>query len=132
MRRATRFLPVFVAAALLAGCASSRYDWELLGRKEVSLLGNVDRDSIHVGRSQGRFRELRVVVEGAPVEMYDMEVIFGDGSSFRPETRLFFAPNTESRTINLPGRDRVIRRIDFVYRKSSGLFQRARVSVYGR
>ena len=37
-----------------------------------------------------------------------------------------------SRTIDLPGRGRIIRKIDFVYRKTSGLFRQATVSVYGR
>jgi hypothetical protein len=37
-----------------------------------------------------------------------------------------------SRSIDLPGGKRVIRKIDFVYRKTSGLFRQATVSVYGR
>jgi hypothetical protein len=126
-----RFFP-FAVALLLVSCASrGGADWELLGRKNVSFLG-VDRDTLHVGRSQGRFRELKIMVEGAPVEMYDINIVFGDGSSFRPETRLHFAPGTESRTIDLPGSNRIIRKIDFVYRKTSGLFRQATVSVYGR
>jgi hypothetical protein len=132
MRTSKRFIP-FLAIALLAGACASRggSHWELLGRKSVSFVG-VDHDTLDVGRSQGRFRELKIVVEGAPVEMYDVRVVFGDGSEFRPQTRLFFEPNTQSRAIDLPGRARVIRKIDFVYRKTSGLFRQATVSVFGR
>jgi hypothetical protein len=130
MRRICRLLPLIGAAVLIAACASTRDDWELLGRKEVSFL--VERDTIDVGRSQGRFRQLRIVVEGAPVEMRDIRVTFGDGSTFHPETRLEFGADTISRAIDLPGRDRVIRKIDFLYRKTSGLFRQATVSVYGR
>lgn len=133
MRALNRFLPLVAVTLLVGACASrGRTDWELLGQKSVSFLGVVDRDTLDVGRSQGRFRELKIVVEGAPVEMYDIDVVFGDGSSFHPETRLNFAPNTVSRTIDLPGRDRVIRKINFVYRKTSGVFRQATVSVYGR
>jgi hypothetical protein len=64
--------------------------------------------------------------------MRDIGVTFGDGSTFHPETRLEFQPGSESRAIDLPGRDRFIRRIDFVYRKTSGIFRQATVSVYGR
>ena len=73
-----------------------------------------------------------LVVEGAPVEMYDIRVVFGNGTDFRPETRLYFAPDTQTRAIDLPGGDRFIRKIDFVYRKTSGIFRQATVSVYGR
>lgn len=131
MRNIHRLLASVAVTSLLVSCASgSGGGWELLGRKDVSLL--VDHDTLDVGRSQGRFRELKFVVEGAPVEMYDVRIVFGDGSDFRPQTRLNFAPNSVSRSIDLPGRSRVIRKIDFVYRKTSGLFRQATVSVYGR
>jgi hypothetical protein len=130
MRKTVRFLPTLVAFALAAACASTGGDWELLGRKDVSFL--VERDTIDVGRAEGRFHALRIVVDGAPVEIRDIRVTFGDGSSFHPETRLNFAAGSESRTIDLPGRGRIIRKIDFVYRKTSGIFRQATVSVYGR
>jgi hypothetical protein len=129
VRTIARFA-LLVATSLLIACASTSGDWELLGRKEVSFI--VERDTIEVGRSEGRFRQLRIVVEGAPVEMRDIGVTFGDGSTVHPETRLEFQPGSESRAIDLPGRDRFIRRIDFVYRKTSGIFRQATVSVYGR
>lgn len=128
MRRMTRFLAA-LAFALAVACASTRDDWELLGRKDVSFL--VERDTIDVRESEGRFRVLRIVVEGAPVEIRDIRVTFGDGSAFHPETRLNFAAGSESRSIDLPGGRRVIRKIDFLYRKTSGIFRQATVSVYG-
>jgi hypothetical protein len=129
MRKRRRLLMLFLVSTQV-GCASTSGDWELLGRKEVSFI--VERDTIEVGRSEGRFRELRIVVEGAPVEMRDIKVTFGDGSTFHPETRLEFRPGSESRSIDLPGRNRFIRKIDFLYRKTSGIFRQATVSVYGR
>ena len=130
MKKAVRLVTAVLQLGLAVACVSTRDDWELLGRKDVSFL--VERDTIDVGRSEGRFRALRIVVEGAPVEMRDIRVTFGDGSTFHPETRLHFAENSVSRTIDLPGRGRIIRKIDFVYRKTSGIFRQATVSVYGR
>ena len=130
MRKAIHFLPTLLALGLAVACVSTRADWELLGRKDVSFL--VERDTIDVGRSEGRLSALKIVVDGAPVEIRDIRVTFGDGSTFHPETRLTFAPGSESRSIDLPGRGRVIRKIDFVYRKTSGIFRQATVSVYGR
>ena len=129
MRKALRLVPALLLGLAVA-CVSTRDDWELLGRKDVSFL--VERDTIDVGRSEGRFRVLKFVVEGAPVEMRDIRVTFGDGSTFHPETQLRFAENSVSRTVDLPGRRRVIRKIDFVYRKTSDIFRRATVSVYAR
>ena len=131
MKKAIRFIPAILALGIAAACVSTGGgDWELLGRKEVSFI--VERDTIEVGRAEGRFHALKLVVEGAPVEMRDIRVTFGDGSTFHPETRLNFAPNSVSRTIDLPGRERVIRKIDFLYRKTSGIFRVATVTVYGR
>jgi len=131
MRLVRRLLVPLGIALLFVSCATRRGgDWELLGTKSVSFL--VDHDTLDVGRSQGSFRQLKFVVEGAPVEMYDIRVVFGNGTDFRPETRLYFAPDTQTRAIDLPGGDRFIRKIDFVYRKTSGIFRQATVSVYGR
>ena len=131
MRQVRRLLVPLGIALLFVSCATRRGgDWELLGTKSVSFL--VDHDTLDVGRSQGSFRQLKFVVEGAPVEMYDIRVVFGNGTDFRPETRLYFVPDTQTRAIDLPGGDRFIRKIDFVYRKTSGIFRQATVSVYGR
>jgi len=37
------------------------------------------------------------------LEMYDVEVVFGNGDTFSPATRLIFAENSRSRVIDLPG-----------------------------
>ena len=130
MRTISRLSLLFATIILVACVSTGGGDWELLGRKEVSFL--VERDTIEVGRAEGRFRALQIVVEGAPVEMRDIRVTFGDGSTFHPETRLDFAENSVSRSIDLPGQARIIRKIDFLYRKTSGLFRQATVTVYGR
>jgi hypothetical protein len=68
-------------------------DQELLGQREVDF--RADRDVIEVGRAEGRFRKLRVVVRGAPIQLRDMQVIFGDD--------LIFDPVTESGTPSTKG-----------------------------
>jgi hypothetical protein len=121
-----------VLMVLLTACASGpRYgrDWELLGRREVDF--QVDHDVIQVGRVQGTFRELRFVVRGGAIEMYDVRVILGDGDSIRPGTRFIFDEG-EGRSFELPGDRRVVRRVEFVYRSLRAAGRRARVSLYGR
>lgn len=87
--------------------------WDKLGERWVQ--GGADRDVIHVGRDDGRYRQLKLVVEHSALEMYDVAVVFGDGTSFSPPTRMAFGQGTTSRTIDLPGGARVIRRIEFRY-----------------
>ena len=104
--------------------------WELLGQREADL--RMDRDRIEVGRREGTFRELRIVVRGAPVEIYNMVVTFGDGRTFSLNIRHRFDENTSSREIDLPGDRRVIRSVDFAYRSLSRREGRATVMLYGR
>ena len=64
------------------------------------------------------------------LELYDVRVVFGDGSTYSPATRLVFAPGSTSRVIDLPGGARVIRRVEFRYGNLPG-GGRAQVEVWG-
>jgi hypothetical protein len=107
----------------------ARSEWDKLGERWVD--GKIDRDIIQVGRDDGRFRKLQLVVEHSALELFDVEVIFGDGSHFSPGTRLVFGPNSTSRVIDLPGGDRVIRRVEFRYGNLPG-GGRAQIELWGR
>ncbi len=109
--------------------ATLRGDWELLGTRRVSF--RAEKDVIPVTAAEGRFTALRLEVEGGNLEIYNVRIIFGDGQSFSPETRFVFREGSWSRTIDLPGGARVIRRIEFLYR-SELKRGRAWVRVYGR
>jgi len=91
----------------------SRGDWTKLGERWVD--GVRDRDVITVGAHEGHFRRMMIVVEHSALEMFDVDVTFGDGSHFSPPTRHVFSPETRSHVIDLPGRDRVIRSVAFRY-----------------
>jgi hypothetical protein len=118
----------------LMGCATAPpahrgRGWEFLGRRQVDF--RVDHDVIEVGRMEGRFNELRFVVHGGAIEMYDVVVVLGDGETVRPNTRLIF-DRGEGREIDLPGERRVVRRVEFVYRSLRSDYRRATVSLFGR
>ena len=91
----------------------ARSRWDKLGERWVN--GRGDRDVIHVGRRDGRFRRIQVVVEHSSLEMFDIVVVFGDGSAFSPPSRMVFGPGATTRVIDLPGGARVIRRVEFRY-----------------
>lgn len=105
-------------------------EWVHLGARRVDFRG--DHDIVRtVG--EGRFRRVRLVVEGGDLEMFDVRITFGDGKTFSPATRLYFRENSRSRVIALPGAARIIRWINFYYRSVPGGGQgKATVHVYGR
>ena len=103
------------------------YSW--IGQRWVN--GAVDPDAVHVGRRDGRFTSVMVVVENAPVEIFDMQVTFGDHQQWMVPMRLVFGPDSTSRMIDLPGGARIIRRVDFRYANLAA-GARAKVELWGR
>jgi len=124
-------LAIFSLCLLAAGLAGGAADrWERLGEREVDFRG--DHDQIEVGRSEGRYKQLQIKVKDAPIEISDMVVTFGNNEKFSPNLRHRFAEGTGSRTIDLPGERRTIKRIDFKYRSINRREGRGKVEVYGR
>lgn len=104
--------------------------WDHIGMRPVDF--RVDHDAI-TAVGEGAFRAIKIDVEGGDLEMFDVKVTFGNGETFSPSTRLYFREGTRSREIDLPGAERIIRRIDFFYRSALfGAPGRAIVHVYGR
>lgn len=91
----------------------NRTGWEKVGERIVN--GGVDRDVIPVGRADGKFSRINLVVEHSALEMFDVVVRFGDGTEFSPNVRHVFGENSRSRVIDLPGGRRVIRAVEFRY-----------------
>jgi hypothetical protein len=103
--------------------------WTMLGEKTVE--GRNDRDTITVGRYQGRFDQLTLRVEDSDVELVDFVVRFTNGEVFSPKVGHYFREGTRTRIIELPGNSRTIQRIDLRYRNVTR-GARARVQVWGR
>ena len=132
MRRFHRWIPgaAVIGIALLPAPAPAQGAWVHLGTRQVDF--RVDHDVV-VAAGDGRFRRIRLVVDGGDLEMFHVKVTFGDGETFSPATRFYFKDNARSRVIDLPGRERIIRRIDFYYRSVVGGGQgKATLHVYGR
>ena len=107
----------------------ARTGWDKLGERMVD--GKLDRDVIPVGKADGKFSKVMVVVEHSALEMFDVEITFGDGSKFSPPTRLVFEKNTTSREIDLPGDKRVIKQVAFKYGNLPG-GGRAQVELWAK
>jgi hypothetical protein len=102
---------------------------ELLGQREVDF--RTDSDVIEVGRDEGRFQKIRVVVRGAPIQLLGMKVIFADDSVFDSESRDRILREDLAYVFDLPGHRRIIKRITFLYRSIDRREGKATVLVYG-
>ncbi|MFN4143436.1 hypothetical protein [Aestuariivirga sp.] len=89
-------------------------EWVRLGCKDVRFL--IDRDTLRVGRQEGRFSALRLKVRHAPVEMFDLRVTFANGARQDLRVREFIPPGATTRPIDLIGSNRGIDRIEMFYR----------------
>jgi len=89
--------------------------WTELGCQQVNLFG-ADRDSIRVGRQEGRFKAIQLFARGAAVEMLDLKVIYADGPPDDLPVRSIIRSGERTRPLDLKGWERAITRIDMVYR----------------
>jgi hypothetical protein len=103
--------------------------WTMLGERQVN--GRVDHDRIEVGRHEGRFSKLTLVVLDSDLELIDFEIQFAKGAPWRPGVSHFFKEGQRTRVIDFPGDERVIKVIDFKYRNLPG-GGRAKVQVWAK
>lgn len=92
-----------------------RHNWVELGCKQVSFIGR-DRDTIRVGRREGRFKAIRLSARNNDVEILDLKVIYSNGAPDDIRVRHNLRAGSTTRPLDLQGRQRSIQQIDLVYR----------------
>src|SRR5262249_11834033 len=116
-------LLTFLFSIVIAGgtAKADRWDnkgWVKLGERAVN--GRVDRDTITVGRAEGKFTKLTLVVEKSEIELLDFEIVFANGEKFNPSVKHYFKENARTRVIDLPGDERIIKTINLKYKNLPG------------
>jgi hypothetical protein len=120
------------------GPSAGGRDWVELGCQQVALVGK-DRDTIRVGRREGRFKAIRLHVRGADVEVLNLRVIYSNGEPDNLEVKHFIRQGERTRPLDLKGWERSIDRIDMAYKTAlnpvdivaRGLISTANVCVEG-
>jgi hypothetical protein len=105
------------------------YDWELLGRRKVGLFA--DRDVIDVGGHEGKFRRIKLRVRGNDIHIFDLKVVYGNGTVDDIPVRQKLREGSETPPLDLRGRDRIIRRVEMTYGRVPNLRGHATVEVWG-
>ncbi len=105
--------------------------WVMLGERLVHGHGREEHDRIEVGRAEGKFHKLTLVVMDSDLEIFDFEIKFGHGAPWHPEVKQFFKEGARTRVIDFPGDERSIKFIDFKYRNIPGE-GKAKVQVWAK
>jgi hypothetical protein len=131
LRRRTILAAIVVLACAVSAMADQSGRWELLGSRTVT--DRADRDSVKVGGDKGNFTAIKLEVQRRAVRFQRVVIRFRNGDDQKVELRDTIGANGESRVIDIDGRDRVIRSIDFWYEAQSlGRGGQATVRVLGR
>ena len=103
--------------------------WRLMGEGLVA--GPFEREIIHVGKYEGRFARVMLVVMDSSLDVNDVVLQFGNGQLWSPGLRRAFADGSRSRAIDLPGHVRFIRGVELVH-GSVPPGTRAHVELWGQ
>ena len=120
-------LATLACVALAPAAAQAR--WEQLGCQKVGFL--VDKDAIKVGRSEGRFKAIRLKVSGNKVHIMDLKVIYANGAPDDIQVREEIRAGGQTRALDLKGERRAINRVEMVYRSQPSFKGQATVCVEG-
>ncbi len=89
-----------------------------------------ERDEIHAN-FQGNFTAIRLDVDRADLEIWDIRVHFGNGEVWSPNVRHHFREGSWSRRIDLPGNVRHIQKVVFFYKTAQRGEGRANLDLFG-
>jgi hypothetical protein len=127
---------MILAVMVVLGCAVSAAGpqsgrWELIGSRTIT--DRSDRETVKVEADKGNFTAVKLEVLRRAVGFRRVVIKFRSGDDQKVELRDTIGANGESRVIDIEGRDRVIRSIDFWYdAQSLGRNGQATVRVHGR
>ncbi len=136
--RLSGVVSLFAALVLAASPASAQRrsadQWVKLGEQTVGF--GVDRDVIQVGREEGRFRAVKLIVRRNDVFLNDLRVTYRNGETEDLAVNRPIRNGGETGTLNLtPGNRgsgaRVIEKVDLVYKSRPGFGGQAVAELWG-
>jgi hypothetical protein len=103
--------------------------WEVLGSRSVRY--GTDRDVIGVSSNKW-YQGVYFKVTDAPIKINDMKVYFDNGDKFDVSIRGMIKQNGHSRTIELPGGQRRITKVEFSYETLGSNRGTANLTLWGK
>jgi hypothetical protein len=122
-----------ISALIIVICFSALYaqlpQWKMLGTKKVSF--RVEKDVITVGADEGVFKKVKLMVKKSGIHIKDMKIHFMNGDVIDVKVREIIPAGGETRAIDLPGRNRMIKKVVFWYESTKKNAKRATVILFG-
>jgi hypothetical protein len=131
IRNAVLTLMVLACAASLAAQRARGPAWTLLGSRTVT--DKIDHDTITVTGARGSFNAIKLEVSAHAVDFQRVVIHFRNGEDQKLELRNTIPAGGSSRDIDIEGKNRVIKSIDFWYDANTiGKGGHAIVKTFGR
>lgn len=130
MRRVLQLLLLVILVAPLTAAAGQQGDWIRLGQRQVR--DRSDHDEIVVTGVRGEFKQVKLAVERASVDFHRVVIHYANGDDQKLELRNTIPAGGESRAIDLDGKERVIRSVDFWYDANTRRGRQATVRLLGK
>lgn len=104
--------------------------WMVMGSRTVNY--GTDYDVITNGSPDTWFTGIYIKVTDAPIKINDMKVYFDNGDKFDVSIRSMIKENGHSRTIELPGGQRKITKVEFSYETLGSKRGHAELTLWGK
>lgn len=104
--------------------------WEKLGQRKVNRA--LDKDEIFVTAREGRFTKVKLGVKKSAINMHRMVIHFANGDKQNVQLKNNIAAGSATRTIDLQGGKRVIKKVVFWYDTKGLINNKAVVELWGR
>lgn len=116
------------ALLLIPSVASA--NWIKLGERAIDFRS--EKDTIYCSHG-GAMKGIMFKITRNTVKVHSLTVVYGNGEVNKVRVGRVFAPGESSGYLDLPGRRRVVRRVEFFY-KTVGPYARgkAHVQLFGR
>lgn len=105
-------------------------DWVFLGERNVT--DRLDHDIIPVTTSQGKFTAIKLVARNTPINLHRVLVRFGNNTVHDVALREVLPKNGETRVIDLPGKNRMIKSVEFWYDARSITGRNGSMRLWGK
>ncbi len=123
-----------ISTLVLVMCFSTLFakapKWKLLGARKVKF--KTERDVIIVGADEGTFKKVKLTVKKSGIHFKDMKIHFSNDDIIDVKIRRVIPAGGETRIIDLPGKNRRIKKVVFWYESKKKNGKRATVRLYGK
>jgi hypothetical protein len=118
-----------VAPARVAAAADDEKDWKILGEAKIEKKGGTA--AIDVGGEEGLVKRIKFEVRGTDVEFKKVTVTYENGDPEQIEIRDKVRRGGKTRTIDLKGGNRVIKKVVIAFKLEKEADRDARIVLMG-